>query len=278
MKVHQFQDISEFYARVKDYLLIQEAQHNLLLGMSNALIQNPQYFDKTPYLATVEIDDDIVAVAIRTPPRGLVLSQVRDLKAVDALAQDLHLSSKLLPGVTGPTDEAQAFALAWYSLTGQSYQLQIALRIFQLQKVQQIAKAAGYLRQATEGDKELLKNWNEAFALEALGKIEIDPERWAERVLEQGYAYLWQDEVPVSIACRGSLTPNGVRVNMVYTPLEYRRRGYASACVAALSQTLLDQGNQFCFLFTDLANPTSNHIYQEIGYQSVGDWHQYAFV
>jgi predicted GNAT family acetyltransferase len=64
---------------------------------------------------------------------------------------------------------------------------------------------------------------------------------------------------------------------MVYTPPEYRRRGYASASVAALSQSLLNQGHQFCFLFTDLANPTANHIYQDIGYQPVGDWHQYSF-
>jgi len=278
MKVHQFQDASEFYARVKDYLLSQEAQHNLLLGLSNALIDNPERFDETPYLATVEIDGDIVAVAIRTPPRALILSHIKDLQAVEVLAQDLHLASKSLPGVTGPTDETQAFAQAWYSLTGQSFKLKMALGTFQLEKVQLISSATGYLRLATEDDQELLKNWYKAFLLEALGDIESNTERWVKRVLQQGTAYLWQDKVPVSIACRIGLTPNGARISIVYTPPEYRRKGYASACVAALSQTLLNQGNRFCFLFTDLANPTSNHIYQEIGYQSVGDWHQYAFV
>jgi hypothetical protein len=278
MKVHEFQDISEFYARIKDYLLIQEAQHNLLLGISNALIQNPQYFDKTPYLATVEISGDIIAVAIRTPPRPLLLSQIRNLQAVEALAQYLYLSDNFPPGVNAPTDEAQAFAQAWYSLTGQSYELKMALRTFQLEKVQLISPATGYLRLAREDDQELLKNWYEAFSLEALGNIKSDTERWVKRVLEQGTAYLWEDEVPVSMACHIGLTPNGARISIVYTPPQYRRKGYASACVAALSQTLLDQGNQFCFLFTDLANPTSNHIYQEIGYQLVGDWHQYTFV
>ncbi|MBD6619042.1 GNAT family N-acetyltransferase [Komarekiella sp. 'clone 1'] len=278
MKAHQFQDASQFYAQVKDYLLSQEALHNLLLALSNALIQNPERFKEKPYLATVDADGDIVAVALRTPPRNLVLSQIKDLQAVEVLAQDLYLSCNSLPGIMAPIDEAQVFALVWRSLTSQSYEMKMTLRTFKLEKVQMIASTTGYLRQATEGDKELLKNWNEAFALEALGKIETDPEHWAERVLQQGYAYLWQDEVPVSIACRGSFTPNGVRVNMVYTPPEYRRKGYASACVAALSQTLLNQGNRFCFLFTDLANPTSNHIYQKIGYQPVGDWQQYSFV
>jgi predicted GNAT family acetyltransferase len=50
-----------------------------------------------------------------------------------------------------------------------------------------------------------------------------------------------------------------------------RNRGYASSLVAAASQAQLDAGRRFCFLFTDLANPTSNHIYQEIGYEPVRD-------
>ena len=72
-------------------------------------------------------------------------------------------------------------------------------------------------------------------------------------------------------------TPRGVRINAVYTPPQSRRRGYASACVAALSQLLLGAGRQFCFLFTDLANPTSNRIYQQIGYRAVCDVDEYAF-
>ena len=72
-------------------------------------------------------------------------------------------------------------------------------------------------------------------------------------------------------------TPSGVRINSVYTPREHRRRGYASACFAALSQQLLESDRRFCFLYTDLANPTSNRIYQEIGYRPLGDWTNYYF-
>src|ERR671932_2648937 len=72
-----------------------------------------------------------------------------------------------------------------------------------------------------------------------------------------GY-HVWHDGRPVSLAGYSGPTPNGIRVGPVYTPPEHRRRGYASACVAALSQLLLDGSRRFCFLFTDLANPTSN--------------------
>lgn len=72
-------------------------------------------------------------------------------------------------------------------------------------------------------------------------------------------------------------TPNGIRINLVYTPPKYRKKGYATSCIAALSQTLLDAGHKYCFLFTDLANPTSNHIYQTIGYQPVCKMNNYWF-
>lgn len=72
-------------------------------------------------------------------------------------------------------------------------------------------------------------------------------------------------------------TPHGMRIGAVYTPQDYRRNGYASACVAQLSHAILQMGKTFCFLFTDLANPTSNHIYQDIGYRPVADVDEYRF-
>jgi hypothetical protein len=90
--------------------------------------------------------------------------------------------------------------------------------------------------------------------------------------------YVWVNGgKPVSMVCHTGPTPHGIRVSFVYTPPEQRRKGYASACTAALSRRLLDAGYQFCFLFTDLGNPTSNHIYQDIGYRPVCDVDEYRF-
>ena len=89
---------------------------------------------------------------------------------------------------------------------------------------------------------------------------------------------IWEaDGKPVSMAGYSGPTPNGIRIGAVYTPKDQRRKGYASACTAGLSQHLLDLGFQFCFLFTDLLNPTSNHIYQQIGFEPVSDVDQYSF-
>jgi hypothetical protein len=72
-------------------------------------------------------------------------------------------------------------------------------------------------------------------------------------------------------------TPNGIRIGPVYTPPEHRGKGYASNLVATQSQWLLDSGRRFCFLYTDLANPISNSIYQRIGYRQVAESAEYSF-
>jgi predicted GNAT family acetyltransferase len=278
MKLQRFEDARQFYDRVKDYLLIHEAMHNVQLALCHALIHNPERFDEKPYLATTEADGDIIAVVMKTKSRNLLLSKIQDFAAIEAIAQNLYLTQNLLPGVNGPTAEAKAFAENWHSLTGQSYQLKMALGVFQLEQVQTISQANGHLRQATQSDREILIRWFEAFVLEALDTPPTNTERAVDNHLQRGTAYIWEDIIPVSMACHTGVTPNGAGVSMVYTPPEYRHKGYASACVAALSQILLQQGYKYCFLFTDLANPTSNHIYQAIGYRSVGDLHDYCFL
>ncbi|MGB3756280.1 MAG: GNAT family N-acetyltransferase [Rivularia sp. (in: cyanobacteria)] len=277
MKLHRFEDASLFYKKVTDYLLNDEVLHNLQLGISNTLINHPERYKIKPYLAAVEQDGNIIAVAMMTLAHKLLLSKIKDLAAIDIIAEDLHRENEILTDTNAPIVEAQAFAEKWCLLTGKSYKLKIPLRIFKLEKVELFSRVKGNLRLATANDKEILKSWHDAFCLEALGEIESDSKSWAEKVLQKGTAYFWQDEIPVSIACSTRLTANGAGISMVYTPPEHRKQGYAGACVAALSQSLLDKGYKFCFLFTDLSNPTSNKIYQQIGYKSVGDWNNYSF-
>ncbi len=117
--------------------------------------------------------------------------------------------------------------------------------------------------------------------LEALGPDEdvSDVASFADRWLtgDGRWMYLWDDDGPVSMCGASGETPNGIRVAPVYTPPGLRGRGYASACVAAVTQAQFDRGRRFCFLYTDLANPTSNKIYQAIGYEPVCDVDEYRF-
>lgn len=209
-----------------------------------------------------------------------MLSKVQDFHALKLIAEDVKHASqgKQLPGVSGLIEEVDAFLQAWQALTGQGYRLTRAMRVHRLTQVQPTASVSGYLRSATVADRPLLLQWFPAFGAEIGEKMIEDPEKLFELWLKKGSIYLWEDGEPVSWASGSQSLPTGARIGPVYTPPEHRRKGYATACVAALSQKLLDDGCDRCYLFTDLANPTSNHIYWEIGYRPLCDWNDYTFL
>jgi predicted GNAT family acetyltransferase len=134
----------------------------------------------------------------------------------------------------------------------------------------------GSLRLAREADLELVAGWIAAFSTEATSETVNAADIAANRI-GRAMVFLWEDPEPVSMAAWSGKTPNGVRVNLVYTPPPRRGRGYASACVIGVTRLLLERGNRFCFLFTDLSNPTSNRIYRQLGYRPVCDATDYDF-
>ncbi len=133
------------------------------------------------------------------------------------------------------------------------------------------------MRAVTDADLELVTDWWLAFSEEL---VETISRQQAAQAISNRYGVdplvgglrLWEaDNSPVSLAGYTGPTPNSIRIGPVYTPPEQRGHGYATAVVAGLSQELLDKGFAFVTLYTDLANPTSNHIYQDIGYLPVAD-------
>jgi hypothetical protein len=278
MQLRRFDTIQAFSNRAQDYLLQYEAEHNLLLGILHTLRHDPARYPKTPYLAIVEGNDEVVTVAICTHPHKLVLSKTLNLDALQFIAQDLQNAGESIPGVSGLVTEVEAFLQIWQGLTGQSHRLMRAMRIYQLAQVQPVIKARGHFRAATEIDRPLLLAWITAFISEIGDDVLSDiPEKLVDGGLKRRSIHLWEDDIPVSWASGSQSLPAAARIGPVYTPPEHRCKGYATACVAALSQKLLDQGCDRCFLFTDLANSTSNHIYKQIGYHPICDWHDYSF-
>ena len=279
MKLIKFDDASQYYRRIESYLLQNEAVNCLLLATSLNLC-NKDDCERSAYLALVEDEGAILATAIHIPPRKLFLSKSSNLKAVKLIAKDLAVNYPSISGITAPQTEAETFVAVWQNLTQQSIELEVAMQIQQLETIKAIDSAAGQLRLATAAEIELLTKRIQAFAKEALGvnESEADSRRWVIRHLEQDSFYVWQNEdKAVSMAAFGGTTPNGIRIGSVYTPPEYRGNGYATSCVAAMSQLLLDR-HRYCFLFTDIANSISNNIYRKIGYVPKGDINDYKFM
>ncbi len=278
--VERYGTAAAFLDAAGGFLVEREAEHNLIFGICATLTADPGY-TSDPYLATVSRGGRVVGAGIMTPPWNLVVSCMDEPGAPAALATDLTDRAIAIPGVTGPVEIAGRFAEAWGRAHDLTSSLKIAERVYRLERVEPPDGVPGTVRLATESDRDLLVAWVDAFAVEALDRA--DPDQASEMVDRSFRAgtrtwYLWDDGGPASVAAAGGPTPNGIRIGPVYTPPDRRRRGYASAVTAATSQAELDKGRRFIFLFTDLANPTSNKIYQAIGYEPVIDVDQVTFV
>jgi predicted GNAT family acetyltransferase len=285
MQITIYEHVEPFLSRTRAELEKQEVKNALLLGIALRLQQHPEAITRQPYLATVEDGTRLVAAAVMTPPHNLVLSSdyPEEAEAWELLAQRWRASGWPMPGVIGPAEAALNFALTWQRLTGRVYRESIRERVFELTEVIAPRPGPGHLRAATQADLDLVLEWILAFMREAVpdepvGESEDRRRSWARRI-EQGNVYLWELDDGQIVSLAGTTRPVSkvISVAPVYTPPEQRGKGYASRCVAALSQLLLDSGWERCSLFTDLANPTSNSIYQKIGYRPVCDFNSYLF-
>ena len=278
MNVQRIEDPAAFLDAAAPRLLADEARHNLLLGLAGTLRDHPSvYPDYRLWL--VRDGGDVVGAALRTPPHNLVVARPDDDAVLHVLADAID---EELPGVVGALPESEVFAAAWSAKTGRTARRRMGQGIYALERVRPPSAVAGAMRSAGEDDRPLLLAWLDAFRVEALpeghpdaGQLEsvVDHRLSAENA---GFV-LWEDGGPVSFAGFGGTTPSGIRIGPVYTPPELRGRGYASALVAELSAALLADGRSFCFLYTDLANPTSNRIYERIGYERVCESAELAF-
>ncbi len=278
MQVVKAPDARVFLERAAP-LLADEARHNLILGLAGALRDDPSLYP-VHELWLVEDGGKAAACALRTPPYNLVLGGGSD-EALGALAREVGGG---IPGAVGALPEIDAFVAACVRFHGVTPEARVRQGVYELDTVVAPPSPPGRPRQATSSDRELLVRWWGAFGLEALGALEQDDDQNGRNIEHKLSAAgngieLWElDGEPVSVAGFGSPTPTGIRIGPVYTPPEHRGRGYASALTAHVSAAQLAAGRRFCFLYTDLANPTSNKIYVAIGYRRVCDSVQYAFV
>jgi hypothetical protein len=279
MELVAHDDAQSFLDAAEPVLLRAEARHNLVYGISSTLIETPDAFPAL-HLWTVVSHGEPVLAMLMTPPYNLLVGTPADPSAVPFAAKTLMDHGVDLPGVTGALPEVDSFADEWERLTGGGRRLRMGHGVYAARSVRPPRSVGGEMRPAVPDDRDLLIDWFDAFAAESVpedarhqeGETFVD-----RRFASSGGFVLWEEGEVVSMSGYGGETPHGIRIGPVYTPPRFRRRGYASALVAELSRRLLDDGRVYCFLYTDLANPTSNRIYMDVGYELVCESADYAF-
>jgi len=211
-----------------------------------------------------------------TPPHDLVLSHPFSDSSIAELAQAFLKGHLSLPGVLGPNYAATKFADIWTASPVSKADLWRQERIYRLDAVEPIKLTSGSMIKAGLNQKPFLATWVGGFRKDT-GEGEFSLAE-LDTAISSGRLFIWMDGEPTSMAAWTGPTPNGVRISMVYTPPELRRRGYATSVVSTLSNMLLKQGKTFCSLYTDLSNPISNSIYQHIGYKPILDCYHYRFI
>ena len=260
-------DGGAFLQRATQFLLRGEAENNIILSVAAANRINAQ---DAGYFATIEEADRVVACGVRSPPHKALISRAEP-DALRVLVEDMKAMYDRLPAVLGPEPAVRQFAELWTSDAGAPRE-GMRQRLFVTSRVLPLGlRTPGTLRVATTEDEALIVEWIRSFIREVVLDHQADPLEMARRRIAEGSIFVWDDGRPASMAGWAGRTTRGVRVNFVYTPPGRRGHGFATACVADLTQRLLDQGVGFCCLLTDLSNPTSNSIYQRIGYRPVCD-------
>ncbi len=273
MKLTTYSSADGFLDVTLQPLLQEEEKNNLILGISMRVRAGRKYGEETPLFLTVHDGADLIAATIRTPPYNMILHCEDDRHdALDVIAEHLIEIGHQLPGVNGTVDVVSAFAEIWSQRTGEPAFVRMEQRVYTLTEVLPPTNVSGHLRWAEEEDIPTLVKWFLGFCEEAMpDDPPTNPEESIRRFMKTGKLAVWDEGGMVSMTGSSRGTPNGATVSVVYTPPKFRGNGYASGCVAALSQWLLDDGNRFCALYTDLSNPTSNKIYQNVGYRPVVD-------
>lgn len=282
MEVLRPDDAAGFLSLAGPLLQRDEARNQLPLGIAGTLARHPEAYDVVRYWVVRQANEP-AAAALRTEPHNLVLADPSSSAALDGLLRAVVDDDPAVPGVVGNVPHVRTAASDLSAATGRGAELTLSQGVYGLTALREVPRVPGSARVATPDDRELLLAWLTAFSYEALPHPDDEIAR-LDRTLDGRFSsegsglWIWDDEGrPVSLAGFSGPTPTGIRVGPVYTPPEHRRRGYATTLVADLSRWLLEQGHRACFLYTDLANPTSNRIYVDIGYERVCDALEFRF-
>ncbi len=272
--VHASGDPAEAMRAAGAFLLAEPVRHSIFLTFLRERVDHP---DPGRYWwATAAPGGPVVGFAMQVPKGFSAGVAPAAGEVVDALCDRIMVDVPDLPGVIADASEGARFAGRW------AERLAVPARPVEAQRLYQLSAFVtppdlppGRLRPAAPGDRDALVPWAAGFLAE-VGGLPDDPADAVDRHLAAGRLWVWDHD---GLAAMASATPplGGVsRLGFVYTPPDRRRQGYATACVAALSEHLL-AGAERCVLYAQLHNPTSNAIYRRMGYEPVTEILSFRF-
>lgn len=274
MNFQRYENVDAFAKIVTPFLEGNEDKFSLFLGVLKG-IKAGAY--KNPYMATIEENGQLLAIFQMTPPHPLNIIFVDENQistCIDLCISELTKHAVPVESIISVKEWAVLFAQKWQEKTDGNFSLLMDQGLYRLDQVEEsLEMSPGKWRYATNSDAQLIEKWYSQFEQDT-GLSITAPEEIKKRVknmLDGKEVFFWEDQGEVvSMMKKSRPTTNGITVSLVFTPAEKRKKGYGRTLVATVSRELLKEF-EFCVLYTDMLNPTSNKIYQEIGYQKLVD-------
>ena len=264
-------DVETFAEAAGKFLRSRPVEHTVPLTLVDALHRHGRHAfgpDDPIFGVWRAADGGVAGMLLQTPPHPVLFSAVPAEAlpaAVDALAD------RPLPGANLLARDADPFVAGWRERTGVMASVRMRTRLYRLGTLTPPAvPPPGSARAAEPRDRALVLRWTTEFLAE-IGEGHSDTETAVDEWISDGGVTLWETGEPVSMATRSRSEAGMVRIRAVYTPRPFRGRGYAGAATTAATRAALDAGAHDVVLYTDLANATSNALYERLGYRPVED-------
>lgn len=266
IQLHVYEDILTFKEEVTPFLEKNEQENNLILGVLQ-MIQQPIF------MGVVKQEEEIAIVFLQTEEKKQIIVATSEIAEEDIveLAKELTKVYPNVPGLIGNKKVVQRLAEEIAAIENKKTNVAMEQGIYELKQVQKKWNGDGIFQEVSSEELTLIEQWIYQFCEDVkLPTTKEEAKQTAHTLITNRRLFGLEVEGElVSVAAKTRPTTNNITVNFVYTPKEARKKGYASSCVAALSQRMLDEGYKTTTLYTDLENPTSNKIYQEIGYEKL---------
>ncbi|OJE37715.1 acetyltransferase [Bacillus proteolyticus] len=264
IQLHVYEEVLRFKEDVTSFLEKNEQANNLILGVLQ-VVQEPIF------MAVAKRGEEVTIVFLQTVERQMIVatSEIAEEDIVE-LAKELTKVYPDIPGFIGNKKVIKKLAEEIAILEQKKIVVGMEQGVYELKRVKKKWND-GIFRTINSDELPLIEKWIYQFCEDVkLPTTKEEAKQTAHTLITTNRLFgLEVGGKLVSVAAKTRPTTNNITVNFVYTPKEERKKGYASNCVAALSQRMLDEGYRTTTLYTDLANPTSNKIYQEIGYEEI---------
>ena len=276
MRALEFSDAPTFLEFTRKFLFAREIEHNLLLSSALTLTRNGSpRLPSLMFLAVIDKNEAVQAVALRSPNRRWILSTTTDDSA-QFLGSELAKREPQTRSLFLPSNAASEFSTSFRRESGVDLARTLDQNLMHLDRVKKLDPAEGLMRPAQPKDLRRLIRWSHEFAKECgLDESPSEAEEVIRKYLQTKQLFVWENGTnPIAMAAYGGLTPKSVRISMVYTDPLARARGYASTLVHRLSHRLLNEGHAACVLFSDASNRSANKIYESVGYQTIAQFRE----